>query len=77
MSDLEQAKRTIEAAEALERRSGDERRKSSRDVPKVPCPRCGHWQSAVRDGRPYEDGYRRKRVCSGCGAKFYTMERAA
>jgi hypothetical protein len=52
-------------------------RRKSPEVPKVPCNRCGQWESRVKDGRAVEDGYRRKRACLTCGAVFFTIERAA
>lgn len=46
--------------------------------PKVQCPKCGGWQSKVRDGRPVnEGGYKRKRECEACGKVFFTVEQAA
>ena len=41
------------------------------------CPFCGHEDSQVKDSRPVEDGsgIRRRRECSGCGARFTTFER--
>ena len=41
------------------------------------CPFCAHEDSQVKDSRPSEDGasIRRRRECSGCGARFTTFER--
>lgn len=41
------------------------------------CPFCGHHETQVKDSRPSEDGaaIRRRRVCSGCGQRFTTVER--
>ncbi len=58
--------------------AGPERRKVPRpNTPKIACPKCGHWQSAVKDGRPCQDGYKRKRVCGACAKTFFTIEKAA
>ena len=39
------------------------------------CPYCGHLDSRVIDSRDVNDGIRRRRQCSGCGARFTTYER--
>lgn len=41
------------------------------------CPFCGNDETQVKDSRPSEDGgaIRRRRLCSGCGARFTTFER--
>ena len=41
------------------------------------CPFCSNDDTQVKDSRPSEDGsaIRRRRVCSGCGARFTTFER--
>ena len=41
------------------------------------CPFCGHHDTQVKDSRPTEDNtaIRRRRFCSGCGARFTTFER--
>jgi transcriptional repressor NrdR len=41
------------------------------------CPFCGHEDTQVKDSRPTEDGasIRRRRHCTGCGARFTTFER--
>ena len=39
------------------------------------CPYCGHLESRVIDSRDVNDGIRRRRQCSGCGARFTTYER--
>ncbi len=41
------------------------------------CPFCGHDDTQVKDSRPTEDNsaIRRRRYCSGCGARFTTFER--
>lgn len=41
------------------------------------CPFCAHDDSQVKDSRPTEDStaIRRRRQCSGCGARFTTFER--
>ena len=39
------------------------------------CPYCGHDDSRVTDSRSVDDGVRRRRECSGCGARFTPMER--
>lgn len=41
------------------------------------CPFCGGTDTQVKDSRPAEDGSvtRRRRECSGCGARFSSVER--
>jgi transcriptional repressor NrdR len=41
------------------------------------CGFCGFHDTQVKDSRPSFDGtsIKRRRVCSGCGAKFVTFER--
>src|SRR5689334_13031465 len=41
------------------------------------CPFCGNDDAQVKDSRPTEDNstIRRRRLCSGCGARFTTFER--
>ena len=41
------------------------------------CPFCANEESQVKDSRPTEDNtaIRRRRQCSGCGARFTTFER--
>lgn len=41
------------------------------------CPFCGHDDTQVKDSRPTEDNsaIRRRRFCTGCGARFTTFER--
>lgn len=41
------------------------------------CPFCGHDDTQVKDSRPSEDNssIRRRRLCTGCGARFTTFER--
>ncbi len=41
------------------------------------CPFCGHDETQVKDSRPTEDNsaIRRRRFCTGCGARFTTFER--
>jgi len=39
------------------------------------CPFCGAPESRVVDSRGLEEEVRRRRVCSGCGARFTTSER--
>ena len=41
------------------------------------CPFCAHDESQVKDSRPTEDStaIRRRRQCTGCGARFTTFER--
>ncbi len=41
------------------------------------CPFCAHDDSQVKDSRPAEDStaIRRRRQCTGCGARFTTFER--
>ena len=41
------------------------------------CPFCGHDDSQVKDSRPTDDSaaIRRRRVCTGCGQRFTTIER--
>jgi len=41
------------------------------------CPFCAHDDSQVKDSRPAEDNtaIRRRRQCTGCGARFTTFER--
>jgi transcriptional repressor NrdR len=41
------------------------------------CPFCGNDETQVKDSRPTEDNaaIRRRRNCSGCGARFTTFER--
>lgn len=54
----------------------DAEREPRESCPKVPCPNCGTWASAVVEGRPSPHGYRRRRVCAQCGARYVTLERA-
>ncbi|QDH14221.1 transcriptional repressor NrdR [Formicincola oecophyllae] len=41
------------------------------------CPYCEHSDTQVKDSRPFEEGtvIRRRRVCTGCGERFTTVER--
>lgn len=41
------------------------------------CPFCGNEDTQVKDSRPTEDksAIRRRRLCTGCGARFTTFER--
>ncbi len=41
------------------------------------CPFCTHDDTQVKDSRPTDDNaaIRRRRICSGCGARFTTFER--
>ncbi|MDA1215585.1 MAG: transcriptional regulator NrdR [Chloroflexi bacterium] len=39
------------------------------------CPYCGSTESRVTDSRETDDGIRRRRECSHCGARFTTYER--
>lgn len=41
------------------------------------CPFCGTDDTQVKDSRPTEEGaaIRRRRACTGCGARFTTFER--
>jgi len=41
------------------------------------CPFCGNNDTQVKDSRPTEDdsAIRRRRFCTGCGARFTTFER--
>ncbi len=41
------------------------------------CPFCAHEDTQVKDSRPTEDraAIRRRRMCTGCGARFTTFER--
>ena len=41
------------------------------------CPFCGNEDTQVKDSRPTEDNsaIRRRRQCTGCGARFTTFER--
>ena len=41
------------------------------------CPFCGNTDTQVKDSRPTEDdsAIRRRRFCTGCGARFTTLER--
>ena len=41
------------------------------------CPYCTNQETPVKDSRPSEDGnsIRRRRICTGCGARFTTFER--
>jgi transcriptional repressor NrdR len=41
------------------------------------CPFCTHEDTQVKDSRPTDDNVaiRRRRICSGCGARFTTFER--
>lgn len=41
------------------------------------CPFCGNEDTQVKDSRPTEDNtaIRRRRFCTGCGARFTTFER--
>ena len=42
----------------------------------IACPSCGHRISRVSDSRGSDNGaaIRRRRVCTGCGARFSTVE---
>lgn len=42
------------------------------------CPYCGSLDTQVKDSRPAEDSaaIRRRRICSACGGRFTTLERA-
>lgn len=40
----------------------------------VRCPTCGGAKSTVVEARPVIDGVRRRRQCSGCGARWTTRE---
>lgn len=45
------------------------------DAPKVACPACGSFHSAVKEGRSVDNGtYRRRRECRTCGRRFSTIE---
>lgn len=41
------------------------------------CPFCGNEDTQVKDSRPTDDNsaIRRRRFCTGCGARFTTFER--
>ncbi|MCK5575211.1 MAG: transcriptional repressor NrdR [Sphingomonadales bacterium] len=41
------------------------------------CPFCGNDDTQVKDSRPTDDNsaIRRRRLCTGCGARFTTLER--
>lgn len=41
------------------------------------CPFCGNDETQVKDSRPSEDNsaIRRRRLCTGCAARFTTFER--
>ncbi len=41
------------------------------------CPFCGNDDTQVKDSRPTDDNsaIRRRRLCTGCGARFTTFER--
>lgn len=39
------------------------------------CPYCGGLESKVIDSRALDEGIRRRRQCSACGARFTTYER--
>jgi len=39
------------------------------------CPYCGGLESRVIDSRSLDEGVRRRRSCSACGARFTTYER--
>jgi DNA-directed RNA polymerase subunit M/transcription elongation factor TFIIS len=69
-----------------ERRTGIDRRSEDRGTPdrrkggpKVPCPKCGDWQSLVTESRsrPTDEAYVRRRTCQSCGFKYRTAERVA
>lgn len=60
--------------EAKEERRLGERRVN---LPKVACPKCGEWDSIVKEGRPDPRGYRRIRECGKCHVRYTTIERAA
>lgn len=45
-----------------------------RFVRKCQCPYCGGWKSRVKDPRESRRGYRRVRICGGCGAHYSTTE---
>lgn len=40
----------------------------------LPCPSCGKTRSAVIDGRPAGETFRRRRVCFGCAHRFTSYE---
>ena len=40
------------------------------------CPFCASEKSKVYDTRPFGEETYRRRLCSGCGKKFITFERA-
>lgn len=39
------------------------------------CPRCGAYETAVKDTRKTDQGLMRIRECSACSARFKTVER--
>lgn len=38
------------------------------------CPKCKSSHMAVKDGRPREGAFRRRRRCQDCGTRVTTME---
>jgi len=42
----------------------------------LPCPSCGKTKSAVIDGRPAGETFRRRRMCLSCEHRFNTYESA-
>lgn len=41
----------------------------------LPCPKCGHDETAVVDSRPQDGFIRRRRRCAACRLRFTTHER--
>jgi len=41
------------------------------------CPACGKRTMHVKDTRPEHGGIRRRRECSACGNRVWTVERIA
>ncbi len=42
--------------------------------PGLPCPKCAHAESDVRDSRPGDGYIRRRRRCRVCATKWSTIE---
>ena len=43
-------------------------------TPKIPCPHCGGYYSAVIDVRPAAAGVFRRRECAACHRRYNTEE---
>lgn len=43
-------------------------------TPKIPCPKCGEYESRVTNTRPSPTGVYRRRECLQCGHRYSTEE---